>query len=349
MTVEIKKILLAGLSLSVLFFNTAAAPVQSDFKAAWWCKGGHAQTICGALFRSDEKIALERRQIETPDGDFFFTDWLKTKARAPLVVVLHGLGSSSDAKYVQVLLKEIRGIGWQAVVVNARGTFALNRTRVMDHSGRTEDLNQTIEMVVKQNLADDIYLVGFSAGGNKVLKWLGEKGNAIPPQVKKAVTVSAASDLAKAVGNLDRGFDKLLYTRMLLKNLKNQALAKNAQFPGLFDEAKIKQADTFRIYDRKVTAPLAGFKDEKEYWDKSSSYSFLKNIERPTLMIHAQNDPFLHGDELALAEIERSPYLHLLMTQDGGHVGFISGKIPFRSDRWVEKRIVEYFKSEQDQ
>lgn len=323
--------------------------MESDFASAWWCKGAHSQTICGAFFRPGDKAALQREKIETADHDSFFVDWMAGPDQSPLVIVLHGLGSSSEAKYVQSLLKKIQAQGWQAVVVNARGTFELNPLPVMDHSGRTGDLNQVIEAAIQRNKSQTIYLVGFSAGGNKVLKWLGEQGDKAPLQVKKAATVSAASDLAKAVGNLDRGFDKMVYTRMLLKNLKAHAVQKARQFPGLLDEKKINAAETFQIYDRVVTAPLAGFKDENEYWEQSSAGRSLDRITRPVLLIHARNDPFLHGDELALGKIEASPYLHLLMTKDGGHLGFVTGNVPFKTKPWLEDKIIDYFKAAENE
>ena len=303
------------------------------------------QTIYGGLFRSSPNITLRRQRFETPDSDFLNLDRLDGLPGSPVIVVLHGLGSSTDVPYIHLLLNKIHQEGWRAVAINARGSgHELNRLKEIHHGGKTKDLDSVVHYLIEKENAETIYIVGYSLGGNIILKWLGEKEAAVPNQVKKAVVVSVPYDLAKAAQNLDRGFNQKVYARVLLKTLKKQALEKEKQFPGIIDVEKVKNAHTFRVFDREVTARLNGFKDENDYWAKSSSTRFLAGIKVPVLLIHTTNDPFLPQKDLPLEAIKQSSNLKLLLTSDGGHLGFISGSIPFRPDDWLERVISEYFK-----
>ncbi|HTL47772.1 MAG TPA: alpha/beta fold hydrolase [Verrucomicrobiae bacterium] len=322
--------------------NAAAASVPAHFRPAWWSLGAHPQTIWAFLLRPYPDVPVHREQLAAPDGDFFDVDWMPGEAGAPVVIMVHGLGSSSESKNMRTLMKAVHDKGWQGAALNWRGALSPNKAPIMDNSGRTEDLAQLVREVLSRYQAKEIYLVGYSAGGNKVLKYLGENPQAVPPEVKKAVAVSAPYDLEKSVDNLDKGLDKVLYTKRLLKALKARAAAKEKQFPGLIPVEKAEKAGTFREYDRLVTAPLAGFMDEKEYYTAASCGNYLEKIDRPALLVHARNDPFLHGGQLPLEKIKNSAFLHLMMTPDGGHLGFVTGFVPFRTGNWLEKTIVEF-------
>ncbi|MBI3312957.1 MAG: alpha/beta fold hydrolase [Candidatus Omnitrophica bacterium] len=330
---------------AVYFFlialNLGASPVQDDFYPAWWCRGGHLQTIAGALFRQTPSIPLQRERIETPDGDFLDLDWFSTGQKSPLVIILPGLGSSSEASYIRTLFKEIQNRKWQAVTLNARGTTGLNRLPKTSHGGQTEDLDWVIRRIIENQHAEKIFLVGYSIGGNQILKWLAEKGENVPAVIEKAVAVSVPYDLAQTSRNLDRGFNRRVYTRTMLEGLKKIVLEKEKKFPAAMDYQKVKSAATFKVYDREVTARLNGFQNESDYWTKSSSAKDLEKIRKPVLLIHAKNDPFLPVRDLPLEEIKKSRFLHLLLTRDGGHLGFVSARRP----DWLEKTILEFLQS----
>ena len=313
-----------------------------SFRPAWWCRGGHLQSIAGALFRSDPKVPLRQERLKTPDGDFIILDWLEGKEHAPLVVILHGLGGSARVTYVHTLLQKIQSVGWQAVAINARGSTEPNLLPETNHGGQTKDLDWTIRTVLERKKTDKIYLVGFSIGGNQSLKWLGEQGEHAP--VEKAVAVSVPYNLETTVRNLDKGFNLRVYTSRMLKALKPRALDKATRFPGSLNAEKVAGSSTFEVYDREATARLNGYKDEIDYWNQSSSENFLTRIRRPTLLIHAANDPLLPRRDLPLEKIKsNSGYLELLLTPDGGHLGFVSGQCPFRLDDWLEQTILDYF------
>jgi uncharacterized protein len=342
------------LCFSVLLFISFLHPanakeiLKDSFKPAWWCRGGHCQTISGHLFRSHPDLPLKRERITTADGDFLDLDWLHADRNAPLVIVLHGFGSSAEASYIRTLLSAIDKKGWRAVAVNARGASGeLNRSKEINNAGNTHDLDWVIAHVTHDRNPETLFIVGYSVGGNIVLKWLGEKSANVPPAVKKAVAVSAPYDLEKTAESLDAGFNKNVYTRSLLKTLKAQALEKEKQFPGSIDRTKVEAAKTFKVYDREVSARLNGFQNEFEYWKNGSSANYLEEIRVPTLLISAANDPFLPAKFFPLEKIKRSESLHLLLTRDGGHIGFVSGKIPFRLDPWLENKILSFLEEAQ--
>lgn len=302
------------------------------------------QTIAGALFRPEPAVPVRTERLELPDGDFLDIDWLEGPEEAPLVVILHGLGSSSRVSYVLTLLQEIQKRGWRAVAVNARGTTGPNRLLETSHGGRTGDVDWVIRTIRERNPSQTLYLAGYSIGGNQALKWLGEQGAQAP--VAKAVAVSVPYRLAVSVKHLDQGFNQKVYTSRVLKILKERAFEKEKLFPGSIDVEKVKRADTYRVYDREVTAKLNGFRNEEDYWEQSSCAGYLDQIRRPTLLIHAANDPLFLEEDMPLETIEASAYLDLKLSGDGGHLGFVAGRIPFQVNRWLEETILDYLASE---
>ncbi len=336
---------------------------QSEFKAPWWCQGGHFQTIFGGLFRENVRVSYQRERLELPDGDFLDLDWAKTAPEAPIVLILSGLASSSDSLYVKTLVDEVRTLGWNAVVMNFRGQSGEpNRLNVTNHGGRSQDLDFVIQHLLNQRVilkpeAEKIdlrmtekanpliYLVGYSIGANILFKWLGENGGKISPQIQKAAGISGAYDLAQTAQNLDRDwFNRNIYVRAMLRSLKPLAFHHAERFPGSLDTETIRKAETFEVYDREVTAKLNGFKNEKEYWQKSSAMNVMPWISVPSLIIHAANDPFLPAANLPYPQMLASKSLKLRVTEDGGHLGFISGEWPWKQKRWLEKTIMEWFK-----
>ncbi len=319
------------------------------FKPAWWCRGAHAQTLFGALFRPRLRMRLSRRRLEMPDGDFLDLDFLETPSSnrrrvLPLVVLLHGLEGSSQAPYVQSLMGEIHGRGWDAVAVNMRMCSGVpNRLKQTYHSGKSEDLGFVVDYLREKEERSELYLVGFSIGGNIVLKWLGERGGGGAREIQKAAAISVPYDLSASVELMDTGFNRSVYTRALLTSLKAKIRMKEKQFPDAVRYGLAKRCTTFKEFDRQVTAPLNGFHSEADYWAKSSCKNFLKSIAVPTLLIHARDDPFFPGQLLPLTDFYRSEHLKVLLIPHGGHLGFISGPWPWKQDLWVEKTIMDFF------
>lgn len=332
----------------VLEGSASQSLLPASFKPAWWCRGAHAQTIAGAWLRPRPRLKLNRRRFETPDGDFLDVDFcgnssLNGKSKSPLILILHGLEGSSKAPYVQSLLATLEKCEAEAAAINMRMCNGeANRLKQTYHSGKTEDLDFVIRQISKEFPAREIYLVGYSIGGNIVLKWLGENGRQAQGKVRKAVAVSVPYDLAQSVELIDQGFNREVYTRLLLGRLKKKLAVKQKTFPDAVAYGRLKGVRTFRVFDNLVTAPLNGFRDAGDYWTKSSSKSFLRHVKVPTLLIHAEDDPFFPGLFLPHEEIEKSGFIETLFVPCGGHVGFVSGPWPWRQDPWLERSILDF-------
>lgn len=323
-------------------------PLSESFEPAWWCRGAHLQTIAGALLRPKPRLSFQRRRFETPDGDFLDVDFLagssfNKKSKTPLVLILHGLEGSSQAPYIQSLLAVLQKYEAVAAAVNMRMCSGeANRLKQTYYSGKTEDLDFLIRQCLKEFPEREIYLVGYSIGGNIVLKWLGENGLEAQGKVQKAAVVSVPYDLAQSVAALDQGFNGAVYTRRLLARLKKKMAVKQKTFPDAIAYGRLKHCRTFRAFDGLVTAPLNGFRDADDYWTQSSCKPFLKNVKVPMLLIHAQDDPFFPGPLLPRDEIQKSGFLQTLFVPHGGRVGFISGPWPWQQEPWLESALLNF-------
>ncbi len=324
---------------------TAAAgvTVQSSYRAPWWLPGRHLQTIYARWLRRNYSVLYKRERWETPDGDFIDLDWLDGTPLdgEKLLVLFHGLEGCSRSHYALSLLAEVRKRGWRGVVPHFRGCSGEpNRLARTYHSGDSREIDWILRRLKSENPRSEIDVVGVSLGGNMLLKWLGEQGAAALPVIDRAVAVSTPLDLVAAADQLDRGLHRFIYTRYFLKYLRQRALAKIAAHELPIDACALRSSSTFRQFDDLFTAPIHGFKDADDYWTRSSSKPWLKEIKVPTLLINARNDPFL--PESALPDHgEVSAAVSLEFPERGGHVGFVTGKIP-GSLEWLPRRILSF-------
>ncbi len=321
-----------------------AAP--ADYRPPWWLRGRHLQSLWGPLRRRPRRPVFRRERWETPDGDFLDLDWLATAAtdpRAPCVVVLHGLEGSSESHYALGLMGLVESAGWRGVVLHFRSCSGeLNRLGRLYHSGETSDLDWVLRRLIAAAPGARLGLAGVSLGGNVVLKWLGERAEAVPEEVAAAVAISVPFDLAACAAVLDRGLNRVLYTAHFLRAMKAKIRQKAALYGGRVDVPSALRAGTFRLYDRFVTAPIFGFADEEDYWRQSSSGPYLPKIRRPTLLIGALNDPFVPPRSLPRVDVERSPWLEAVFPAQGGHAGFLEGRGPGPS--WAERRAIDFLR-----
>jgi len=324
---------------------TAGTPTPPrPFQRAWWCPGPHAQTIWAALLRPTPRVRVRRERWDTPDGDFIDVDRVDGLPGSAVLVVLHGLEGSSRSKPVLGLLREARRAGWRAVAMNFRSCSGeMNRLRRSYHGGETSDLAWVISRLAKEDPGAPILCAGLSIGGNVLLKYLGERGDAVPQQVRAAAAISAPFDLAASARGLERGFSKL-YRRQLVAGLRRKTLEKLQRYPDLVDRDKLRAARTLEQFDNAVTAPVHGFRDADEYWAASSSLQFLPKIRRPTLLINARDDPFFPERLLPVREVSENPNLRALFPKHGGHVGFLSGGIPGLPSAWAETEVIAFLK-----
>ena len=293
---------------------------------------GHLQTIAAALWRPPQ-VVLARERWDTPDGDFIDVDFAGDARAARLMVLLHGLEGCSDSHYGRLLARALPAAGWRVAMPHWRGCSGEpNRKPRAYHSGDSAELDWILRRFSRQ-----VDAIGISLGGNVLLKWLGEQGAAATPLVRRAAAVSAPLDLAAAGRALDRGLNRLLYTRMFLSTLKPKSLAQLERFPRLFDASRLRGARSFREFDDAYTAPLHGFRDVDDYWNSSSSGPWLDRIQVPTLVINARNDPFLPETALLAATRKASSSVLLELPRTGGHVGF--------RGEWLSRRLTEFFRA----
>jgi predicted alpha/beta-fold hydrolase len=293
---------------------------------------GHLQTIAAAVLRPP-RVHFARERWETPDGDFIDVDFAGD-ARAPRRAVLfHGLEGCSDSHYARALAHALPAAGWRLAIAHWRGCSGeANRKPRAYHSGDSAEVDWIL-----RRFSAPVDAIGVSLGGNALLKWLGEQGAAAQAIVRRAAALSAPLDLAAAGRALDRGINRLLYTRMFLATLKPKSFAKLALFPGLFDDARLRAARSFREFDDVFTAPLHGFRDVDHYWNSSSAGPWLERIRVPTLVINARNDPFLPERALLAATRQPAPCVSLELPRSGGHVGFRRA--------WMTRRLLEFFRT----
>jgi len=313
----------------------------SGYVAPGWLPGGHLQTVWASLC-APPKVALARERWETPDRDFIDVDFAGPANAPALVVLFHGLEGGSDSHYARALAAKIPEAGLRIAIPHWRGCSGEpNRMPRAYHSGDSAEVDWILRKLVRSS--PEILAIGVSLGGNALLKWLGEQGEAAAAVVGRAAAVSAPIDLPAAGRALDRGINRLLYTQMFLSTLKPKSLQKLEAFPGLFDGARVGAARTFREFDNEFTAPLHGFRDVDDYWTRAASGPWLKKIRVPTLLLNARNDPFLPEHALVAAAREAAPSVLLEFPRTGGHVGFLGGPFPGRHD-WLPQRLLQFLR-----
>lgn len=321
-----------------------------SFTPAWWLNNRHLQTVYPALMRKTARPCCRRERLVTPDNDFLDIDWCG-EGQQPLVMLLHGLTGSSQSGYIIGLQQALLAQGWRSVALNFRGCSGeYNHTARCYHSGETEDIQFLYHTLRQREPHMPMAAVGFSLGGNVLLKWLGEQGHNL--NLEAAVAVSVPYLLAECATRLDTGFAKV-YRDNLLAELKHYVAAKHAYLTmlGKSEEAnKLAQVGdlsgirSFWQYDGLVVAKLHGFKDAQDYYQRSSSRQFLKAIRVDTLLLHSEDDPFM-TPAVCPQPNELSASTVLELSRSGGHVGFITGSNPFKPKYWLEQRIVGFLKA----
>ena len=328
--------------LRVMFGNSVNL-LEDNFVAPWWGTNRHLQTVWGSLFRKlPELPPMKRLRLELSDGDFIDVDHYPQQGR-PSLLLLHGLEGSIDSPYIRGMIQSAKNKGWQIFVKHFRSCSGEpNRLLKSYNSGVSEDLQEVLEQLRSMNFNID-FLVGYSLGGNVLLKWLGE--NAGQENIKAAVAVSVPLMLDTCATEIHKGFSKV-YESALLRTLKQKTRLKQQRFKSeklpLVDE--ISKLNSFWKFDEKVTAPAHGFEGAKDYYQQASSRQFVKRIKIPTLIIQSSDDPFMN--ETVLPKLEEIPENVILeKNARGGHVGFIQGKWPWKAEYYLEKRIPNYLES----
>ena len=309
------------------------------FKPAWWLPGGNLQTLWPYFFRRKMQVDLVRERLELPDGDFIDLS-MTANAGSPIVTVFHGLEGCVDSHYVRPLLAAVEKRGWHGVFMHFRGCSGEhNRLDRSYHSGDTGDIGFLVDHLHERFPGVPVVAVGYSLGGNALLKYLGEADRS--EYVHAAAAISVPFVLAEGAKRLNTGFSRL-YQRRLLGLLKRKITAKFSTRNCLFNLDEVPHLNDFFSFDDNITAPLHGFAGVDEYYTRSSSRQYLKSIGVPSLLIHARDDPFM-TEAVIPVEDELSEFVQLELAEVGGHIGFVSGKVPGYAVYWLEQRIIKFF------
>jgi len=294
------------------------------------------------LMRRLPKVARRRERLELPDGDFLDLDW-SGDSNGPLAVVLHGLEGSSRSHYAAGIMHALRLHGWRSVLLHFRGCSGTpNRLARGYHAGETGDLDYVVRLLRQREPATPIAVIGYSLGGNVLLKWLGEQGTQAP--IIGAVAVSVPFTLANAAVRLNSGVSRL-YQWSLLHRLRASLRDKWRGLGRVDGVAMLKSLRSLREFDDRVTAPLHGFAGADDYYARSSSRGFLQQIRIPTLILQARDDPFMTPDGLPNPQ-ELSACIDFELTDSGGHVGFVSGSSPWRVRYYPEERLPAFLNAQ---
>jgi predicted alpha/beta-fold hydrolase len=318
---------------------------RSTYQPSGIYKVADVNTIYAATLRKVELKPYERERISLEDGDFLDLDWSFSEDRnsKKLVIILHGLAGSSDRPYMKGMARIFNRNGWNTVAMNFRGcSEELNRHFKSYHGGATDDLQEVIDHVLKTRKYESIGMIGFSLGGNVVLKYLGEKRN-FPPEIKAAVTVSVPCDLAGSLGEINKTRNFIYSKRFELK-LKSHLLSRAKKFPERLTKKEVEACNSLRDIDELYTSKAHGFESAEEYYRKNSSLHFLESIHLPTLLINARDDSFLCNSSYPVKLAEASKYLHLEVPDHGGHVGFALSGPEF----YHEKKALEFLEKAVD-
>lgn len=328
----------------VIIQSMTTAP---PYRPAWFVPGRHLRTLWGKFIRRRPRVPATVERWITPDDDVLVIHRLKGSPSRPLLVLLHGLEGSPNSHYARGLLAHAYQRGWSAAALVFRTCGGeMNQTRRFYHSGETTDLDFAIRRLTSEAPDAPIVLAGFSLGGNVLLKWLGEHGSDVPPAVRAAAAVSVPYDLARGSRYINRGFARV-YERHFLRSLVRKATKKRQRFPDIVPEVDLTRLRSMWDFDDAVTAPVHGFRDATDYYQRSSSLRWLDRIRVPTLLVSAFDDPFLPPEVLdeVRAVARSNDALHCEFPEQGGHVGFIAGRLPWRPLYWAEWRVMEFLSS----
>lgn len=313
-------------------------PIVSSpkYELPFYLRNGHINTLYTYLKRRNPSIVSHRTRHTTIDGDFVDVDYI-TKANSKVVLLLHGLEGSSQSQYIQGTAYHLSQNGYDVAMLNHRSCSGeINKTLTMYHSGFTIDVHTMVEILSQEY--EELFIVGFSMGGNMALKYLGDNIYDLSKHLKSVVAVSVPCDLASSSYKLTH-WSNYLYERNFLGTLVKKAKLKQEQFPDLISLKDIKKIDSLVGFDDHFTGPIHGFKDAADYYANANSLQFLKNIRRPALLINALDDPFLTPSCQPYDIADQTDLLHFMPIAHGGHVGFYQ---PRSSQLFIDDLVLDF-------
>ncbi|MFK7770684.1 MAG: YheT family hydrolase [Saprospiraceae bacterium] len=311
---------------------------SSYTKPPFYQFNGHLQTIIPGIFRKVKNVNYQRERLELADQDFLDLDWIINDSKN-LVVLSHGLEGSSDRQYIQGAAKLFSKNNWDVLAWNCRSCSGeMNRTSRLYHHGDIEDIGSVINHALAKKAYQNVVMIGFSMGGAMSLNYLGKNGKNIPTQIKGAVAFSTPCDLKEGAEILNLK-SNAVYRKRFLKNLKKKIVIKEQEFPGLVDLKKLDEIKEWRDFDEHFSAPLNNYKDADDFYFNSSAKNFMENIQIPTLLVNAQNDPILTPACTPISMAKNHANIFIENPIQGGHCGFM---LPNQEFAWSEMRALEF-------
>lgn len=322
---------------------------KADFLPRRGLRNPHVQTIVGKFVHRRVSLpAPEERLFKVEAGHVLcHCHWQAERGRAPTLVIVHGLEGSSVSEYVLGTADKAWRAGMNVVRMNVRNCGGTERLcSTLYHSGMSQDVGEVVRALITEDRLERIALLGFSMGGNQVLKLMGEWGTDAPREVRAVAAISPATDLAPSAAALHAGGNRI-YEFYFLRGLKRRLRLKAALFPDIFDATRVRGIWTLRQFDNRVTAPYCGFRDADDYYDRASASHVVQNIAVPTLILHSLDDPFIRMLPETRAKLLANPCIALIETRHGGHCAFIGRANHAEGDdgHWAERRVVEFMKA----
>lgn len=307
-------------------------------------RGGHLQTLASFfLKRRIDLPAAELRMVEVGPGArvLCHCHWQQDRAAALTAIVVHGFEGSSESQYMLGLAHKGLAAGMNVIRMNQRNCGGTDHVApVLYHSGLSQDVAAVARNLVEQDLISCFALVGFSMGGNLVLKLAGEWAADGPSQFRGVAVVCPALDLAASSDALHLVSNRL-YEQYFLWRVRRRLRAKARHFPGFYDLSRLRGVSSLRDFDDKITAYYCGFKGAGDYYARAAASNVVDRIAVPTLIVHAANDPFIRIMPETRAKIRANPRIAFLETEDGGHCSFLAAANGY-DGHWAERRIVDF-------
>lgn len=303
-------------------------------------RSAHLQTIYPTLYRRTPLITSQRERIETPDRDFLDLDWSAKNGGRRLAILTHGLEGHSRGHYCQGMAAALQRAGRDVLAWNFRGCSGEpNRKLQSYHSGATGELQIVLDHVLSTTGYEELALVGFSLGGNLMLKYLGDQGSDLDPRIHAAFALSVPCDLASSAKKLEH-WQNRIYMARFMRSLRTKVRDKAKRFPDQLSTGDLDRMRTFAEFDNVYTGPIHGFRDADDYWTQSSCRHVLQSIAIPTLLVSAQDDPFLTPECFPHEVAKINPNFHLEIPRHGGHLGFV--EFSDSGEYWSERRAVAF-------
>jgi uncharacterized protein len=322
--------------------------VSTVFRPRRWLRGGHVQTL--AAFFLPRRIDLppaEKRLIEVEPGVpvLCYCHWQKDRKALTLIVV-HGLEGSSESQYMLGIARNGLAAGMNVVRMNQRNCGGMDHSAAtLYNSGRSADVAAVARDLVERDGIAGFVLIGFSMGGNLVLKLAGEWGSAGPAEFRGVAAVCPAVNLAAGADALHEPANRI-YEYYFLLQLFRRFRRKLRLFPGDFDASRLRGVRTLREFDDRVTAYYCGFTGADDYYARAAAASVVSRIARSALVIHAANDPFVRILPETREALLANRNITYVEAADGGHCAFVGERDsdPAYDGRWAEREVVEFAK-----